>query len=103
MTTAYMLSCLCDYNNPINCYIMTIKALRISNFRNFAYIEIKPVLSSLNIICGNNGDGKTSLLEAIYYLGLGRSFRTSTVSRLLKHGENVFSLYSQLVTSTHDL
>lgn len=77
---------------------MTIKVLRISNFRNLASVEIVPALSGLNIICGNNGDGKTSLLEAIYFLGLGRSFRTSTASRLLRQGQEIFSLFSQLVT-----
>lgn len=79
---------------------MTIKMLRISNFRNLASVELKPHCAGLNIVCGDNGGGKTSLLEAIHYLGLGRSFRTSTASRLIRHGEREFSLFIQLVTES---
>jgi DNA replication and repair protein RecF len=76
---------------------MAIKALRIVDFRNLATVELTPHPQGLNIICGNNGSGKTSLLEAIYYLGLGRSFRNSTSSRLIRHTTDKFSLYAQLV------
>lgn len=76
---------------------MTITSLRITNFRNLAAAELAP-LNGLNIICGNNGSGKTSLLEAIYYLGLGRSFRTSTASRLVRQETEQFSMFSQIVS-----
>jgi DNA replication and repair protein RecF len=41
----------------------------------------------LNLIWGDNGSGKTSLLEAIFLLGRGRSFRTRNSERLIRHGE----------------
>jgi len=75
---------------------MTIVSLRISNFRNLKAIELIPCSVGLNIICGNNGSGKTSLLEAIHYLGLGRSFRSSTASRLIRHTTDQFSIFIQL-------
>ena len=76
---------------------MTITSLRITDFRNLAEVEIDPCQQGLNIICGNNGSGKTSLLEAIHYLGLGRSFRSSNASRLIRHDQNKFSLFAQLL------
>lgn len=40
-----------------------------------------------NLIWGSNGSGKTSLLEAIFLLGRGRSFRTRNSERLIRHGQ----------------
>lgn len=54
--------------------IMYIKNLKIKNFRNYddADIEFSP---KTNILCGNNGQGKTNIIEALYYLQSGKSFR----------------------------
>ena len=46
----------------------------------------------MNIICGGNAQGKTSLLEAIYLLSTGRSFRTTNLSEIIKHNETYFYL-----------
>ncbi len=56
---------------------MKLKKLQLENFRNynrynFDFSENK----NLTIIIGPNGKGKTNLLEAIYVLSLGKSFRT---------------------------
>ncbi|HEY6517509.1 MAG TPA: AAA family ATPase, partial [Steroidobacteraceae bacterium] len=40
-----------------------------------------------NLIWGGNGSGKTSLLEGIFLLGRGRSFRTRNSERLVRHGQ----------------
>lgn len=79
---------------------MVISTLRISHFRNLAAVEIFPLSSGLNLICGNNGSGKTSILEAIHYLALGKSFRTSSNQRIIQHGADKFSLFAQLVTDS---
>ncbi|MBX3708398.1 MAG: DNA replication/repair protein RecF [Gammaproteobacteria bacterium] len=76
---------------------MTITSLHITNFRNLAEVALVTCHNGLNIISGNNGSGKTSLLEAIYYLGLGRSFRTSAASRLIRQTADKFSMFSQLI------
>jgi len=46
----------------------------------------------MNIICGGNAQGKTTLLEAIYLLSTGRSFRTTNLSEIIHHGEEYFYL-----------
>lgn len=79
---------------------MAIASLHITNFRNLVTVELIPCSAGLNIICGNNGSGKTSLLEAIYYLGLGRSFRSSTATRLIRQETDKFSMFSQVVSDT---
>lgn len=77
---------------------MTISSLRISNFRNLTSVQIDPAQQGLNIISGDNGSGKTSLLEAIFYLGNGKSFRTSLASRMINHSTDRFSLFTHIVT-----
>jgi len=79
---------------------MTITSLRITNFRNLVAVDLVPCSMGLNIICGNNGSGKTSLLEAIHYLGRGRSFRSSVATRLIRHTADKFSIFSQLVSES---
>ena len=65
---------------------MIVKSLKLKNFRNHSYLyyEFKP---GLNIITGNNGVGKTNIVEAIYYLSLARSFRTQEDKDLIKEGK----------------
>lgn len=76
---------------------MAITHLRITDFRNLAAVDLAPCANGLNIIHGLNGSGKTSLLESVYYLGHGRSFRASATGRLVRHDVEKFSVYSQLV------
>lgn len=75
---------------------MILKTLRLHNFRNFndEVIEFNP---SLNIICGGNAQGKTNLLEAIFLLSTGRSFRTFQLKDLIKHGEKYFLIEAEIV------
>ena len=79
---------------------MPITLLRVTDFRNLASVELDPFEKGLNVICGDNGSGKTNLLEAIYYLGLGRSFRSSVSSRLIRQDKDKFSLFAQLVSDS---
>lgn len=76
---------------------MAITSLRVTDFRNLAAVDLLPIQRGINVISGNNGSGKTSLLEAIHYLGLGKSFRSSTSSRLIRYSADKFSVFSQLV------
>jgi DNA replication and repair protein RecF len=64
---------------------LCLKRLALENFRN---LKTGPVefASQLNVISGDNGQGKTSLIEAIYLLCTTRSFRTEKVSEVIQTG-----------------
>ncbi len=62
---------------------MSIAHLDIQQIRNLHDVSIDPS-PHINILHGANGSGKTSLLEAVHMLGLGRSFRTQNVRHLIQ-------------------
>ncbi len=63
------------------------------NFRNLSSETID--LSSREVFfCGENGQGKSNLLEAIYYSSYGSSFRTHLESEIIKNGENEMSVHA---------
>jgi DNA replication and repair protein RecF len=64
---------------------LTLDRLTLLDVRNVERIELEPA-RHLNVIAGNNGQGKTSVLEAIYALATSRSFRTSKLTELVRHG-----------------
>jgi DNA replication and repair protein RecF len=59
--------------------------LRVFQFRNFQHDQIQ-FSCGTNLLCGANGQGKTNLLEAVYLLGYGKSFRTATPRDCIMHG-----------------
>ena len=64
---------------------MIIEKLKLRNFRNYENLEIE-FDPKLNIIIGNNAEGKTNIVEAIHFLSLARSFRTNENADLIKKG-----------------
>ena len=70
----------------------SIDQLQIVNFRNLPEISLSPS-RSVNLIYGRNGSGKTSLLEALYVLSSGKSFRSALVDPLIKAGESEATVY----------
>jgi DNA replication and repair protein RecF len=76
---------------------MSLAELRLEDVRclRSAALELHP---RLNLISGENGFGKTSLLEAIYLLGRGRSFRTRHTEQLIRHGESKLLVFGRLVS-----
>jgi len=73
---------------------MSLAELRISNLRcvESATLELSP---ELTLISGENGAGKTSILEAIFLLGRGRSFRTRTNERLIRYGQPALTVFGR--------
>ena len=63
---------------------MTIRRLQISGVRNLEQVRLDDC-GSVNIFTGSNGSGKTSLLEALFLLGRGRSFRSHKTSSVINH------------------
>ena len=74
---------------------MRIQRLVLTDFRNFAHQEIFPK-AGLNWITGQNGSGKTALLEAIYFLSTARSHRVALTSRLIAHESPSFSVFAEV-------
>ncbi|MFT6927344.1 MAG: DNA replication and repair protein RecF [Psychromonas sp.] len=74
---------------------MSLSKLIINQFRNIssATLNFNP---KINVLVGPNGSGKTALLEAIYFLGLGRSFRTHLTTRVVEHESKSFTLFSEI-------
>ncbi|MCR5785848.1 MAG: DNA replication/repair protein RecF [Eubacterium sp.] len=64
---------------------MIIKSLKLSNYRNYDSLEID-FDESINILYGNNAQGKTNILEAIYLSGTTRSHKGSKDKEIIKFG-----------------
>ncbi|MGI9331195.1 MAG: DNA replication/repair protein RecF [Gammaproteobacteria bacterium] len=74
---------------------MGLERLRIESFRCLPSAEVA-AHASLNIIAGGNGAGKTSLLEAIYILGRGRSFRAPRLSGVIADGQDAAIVFGEI-------
>jgi len=70
---------------------MLLTQLSITNFKNIesARLDFSP---NINCIVGNNGEGKTNLLDAIYYLAMTKSYFGSSDSHSIRHNEGFFLL-----------
>ena len=76
---------------------MILENIRLENYRNYTevFAEFDP---GVNLLVGQNAQGKTNMLEAVAFLGSGRAFRTQRTAELVKFGAdfaqiegNVFS------------
>src|ERR1700694_1340917 len=66
---------------------LTLTELAVTGLRCIEHAELE-IPPGLTLVCGDNGSGKTSLLEAIFLLGRGRSFRTRNSERLIQRGQD---------------
>ena len=74
---------------------MPIQRFTAQNFRCLENIALEAD-PQYNLIYGQNASGKTSVLEAIAYLGRGKSFRGAATSDLIRHGEKDFVLFGEV-------
>lgn len=74
---------------------MPIRQFTAQNFRCLESIELNAD-PQYNLIYGRNASGKTSVLEAIAYLGRGKSFRGASTSDLIRHGAQEFVLFGEV-------
>lgn len=75
---------------------MFLKSIYLRNFRNYAetHVDFDP---KCNVLHGDNAQGKTNLLEAIYLIATGRSFKTMRLEELIRHGQSFFYIEAALV------
>ncbi len=77
---------------------MSIEKLQITQLRNLSWVDISPS-ANLNIFFGLNGSGKSSLLEAIYLLAHGRSFRSNNIRNVISRDKKNFIVFSELISN----
>lgn len=77
---------------------MILERLKLVNFRNYqqADVNFRP---GTNVLFGKNGQGKTNILESIYYLALTKSFRSSYDQNLVSYNQNFFRIQGDFKTS----
>ena len=64
---------------------MRVERLKLNDFRNYEALDWKP-RPGLNVIVGENAQGKTNAVEAIFFCAFGRSHRTPRDAELIRHG-----------------
>ena len=75
---------------------MILDKLQVSHFRNIDDLSLS-VHKSLNVFIGENGSGKSSILEALHYLGFARSFRTQKHKNVISHEKSGFTVFCSTV------
>jgi DNA replication and repair protein RecF len=73
--------------------------LYTARFRNIAAADLK-LNPGINLLCGANGAGKTAVLEAVFLLGRGRSFRSTQNLQLIQHGQSDLVVRGEAVGET---
>lgn len=77
---------------------MHLQSLSLLNFKNCKEIDIS-FCSGINCFAGNNGQGKTNLLDAIYYLSFCKSFFNTSDSQNIFHGESFFMVQGKYLNN----
>lgn len=81
---------------------MSLSVFRCADFRCLASAELG-FDAGHNLIYGANGAGKTSILEAVAYLGRARSFRSAGNRELVRHGQEDFVIFGRTVTENREV
>jgi DNA replication and repair protein RecF len=74
---------------------MSLLQLDIEQFRCIEQARLQ-LSADTNLIFGNNASGKTSMLEAIFLMGTGHSFRTHQTDLLIRHGQSSFTTVGKI-------
>ena len=74
---------------------MSLRRLDIAHFRNLDAVRLQPC-AGINLIIGDNGAGKTSILEAISVLSTGRSFRATRTPAIINFEQEAYTLFAEV-------
>ena len=72
---------------------LALERLAIRSFRNLAAVDLT-LGPRFNVVSGDNGQGKTNLLEAVYALATSRSFRATRPGALVRHDDAIAAALS---------
>ena len=73
---------------------MILKKISVLNYKNIAQAELA-FSPKMNCFIGHNGEGKTNLLDAVYFLSFCKSATNSVDSQNIRHGEDFFMLQGE--------
>ena len=80
---------------------MKLNELRLNQFRNYKELEVS-FEPGVNLIVGNNAQGKTNLLEAIAYLGSGKSFRALKTAEMIHFGADFADIEGKMFSQERE-
>jgi len=80
---------------------MTVNEIYLEGFRNYAGVTAR-FCDGVNIIVGRNAQGKTSLIEAVYYLAAGRSFRSASEKELISFDRDYSCIRAGIVSGERE-
>ena len=80
---------------------MRLTDIHLRNFRNYQDLELS-FEEGVNLIVGDNAQGKTNLLEAVIYLGSGKSFRAQKTAEMVRFGEDFADLEGNVFSQERD-
>lgn len=78
---------------------MYLEKLRLDKYRNYELLETG-FSARVNIFCGNNAQGKTNLIEAIYYLATAKAYRPARDMQLIKWENDFFRISGEIVNKS---
>ncbi len=70
---------------------LLLEQLSIRDFRNLRQLDLRPA-RRVTVISGDNGHGKTSLIESVYYVATSKSFRTPRLPEITRHEQAIASI-----------
>ncbi|MGM0566964.1 MAG: DNA replication/repair protein RecF [Bacteroidota bacterium] len=71
---------------------MNLKQLKLTNFKNYEYADFS-LSPKINCFVGDNGEGKTNVLDAIYYLSFCKSYFNPIDSQNIRHQQDYFAIH----------
>ena len=80
---------------------MYIKKIRLHSFRNYENETIN-FNNKINIIYGNNAEGKTNIVEAIYYFAYGKTFKNNKDNEIVRFDDDFFNIGIEFVKNDRD-
>jgi DNA replication and repair protein RecF len=80
---------------------MYLKKLSLVNFKNYEQAQLQ-FCPTVNCITGNNGEGKTNILDAIHYLSVCKSYFNPADTQNIKHDQQLFVIQGEFSLNEHD-